>query len=257
MLLMPAIDLRDGRCVRLYQGDFALATQYAATPLQLLQHYRTLGAPWLHVVDLDGAKDGERGNATLIAALAAERGIRLQAGGGVRSRAAIEALLEAGVARVVIGSCAIAHPAEVGQWLAHFGSERLCLAFDVRCIDGVPSVHTHGWSERSAVTLWQALAAFPVNAVRHVLCTDIERDGALTGPNLDLYRSALSRFPRLHWQASGGVRDAGDLDALARIGVAATISGKALLEDRIPLQELRPFLPDASFPVSTYAPARS
>jgi phosphoribosylformimino-5-aminoimidazole carboxamide ribotide isomerase len=250
MLLMPAIDLRDGRCVRLYQGDFALTTRYAATPLQLLQHYRALGAPWLHVVDLDGAKDGKRSNATLIAALAAESGICLQAGGGVRSQAAIEALLEAGVGRV-------AHAAEVVRWLAHFGSERLCLAFDVRCVDGVPSVHTHGWSERSAVTLWQALAAFPANVVRHVLCTDIERDGALTGPNLELYRSALSRFPQLCWQASGGVRDAADLGALARIGVAATISGKALLEELIPPEELRPFLPDASSPVSTYAPARS
>jgi phosphoribosylformimino-5-aminoimidazole carboxamide ribotide isomerase len=107
------------------------------------------------------------------------------------------------------------------------------------------------------VTLWQALAAFPANAARHVLCTDIERDGALAGPNLDLYRGALSRFPQLCWQASGGVRDAADLDALARIGVAATISGKALLEELIPLEELRPFLPDASLPASTYAPARS
>jgi phosphoribosylformimino-5-aminoimidazole carboxamide ribotide isomerase len=257
MLLMPAIDLHNGHCVRLYQGDFALTTRYAATPLQLLQHYRTLGAPWLHVVDLDGARDRERDNAALIAVLTAEPGIRLQVGGGVRSKAAIEALLEAGAARVVIGSWAVTHAAEVLRWLAHFGSERLCLAFDVRCIDGVPSVHTHGWTERSAVTLWQALSAFPANAVRHVLCTDIERDGALAGPNLDLYRVALSRFSQLSWQASGGVRDAADLGALARIGVAVTISGKALLEELIPLEELRPFLPDASFPVLTYAPARS
>jgi phosphoribosylformimino-5-aminoimidazole carboxamide ribotide isomerase len=120
-----------------------------------------------------------------------------------------------------------------------------------------PWVHTHGWRDSAGVTLWEALQRFPAGLVRHVLCTDIARDGALSGPNLALYRAGLERFPHLQWQASGGVSSGADLRALAELGVAAAVSGKALLEDRINLAELRPFLPDASSPASTSATARS
>jgi phosphoribosylformimino-5-aminoimidazole carboxamide ribotide isomerase len=161
-----------------------------------------------------------------------------------------------GAARVVIGSAAVQRPQEVLQWLKRFGAERLCLAFDVRVEPtGEPHVHTHGWAERRNITLWDALAPYSTH-VRHVLCTDIARDGMLSRPNLDLYATALAAFPDLQWQASGGVRDATDLAMLAKIGVAAAISGKALLEERICHEELTPFLPDASSPASTYATAQ-
>jgi phosphoribosylformimino-5-aminoimidazole carboxamide ribotide isomerase len=258
MQLIPAIDLRAGRCVRLYQGNFAAETCYAPDPEQLLCHYQGLGARWLHVVDLDGARDGVRANGAVIAALASLGTLHLQAGGGVRSWQAIRELLEAGVARVVIGSAALERPAEVARWLGHFGAERLCLAFDVRVETGAePRVHTHGWTQDSPVSLWEAIGRYATGSVRHILCTDIGRDGALTGANLDLYRTAVARFPDLAWQASGGVRDAADLAALARTGVTAAVSGKALLEERISCEELRPYLPDASSPASTYATARS
>jgi len=258
MLLIPAIDLRAGRCVRLYQGQFDAETRYTTEPHELLQRYQTLGASWVHVVDLDGARDGVPTNMPLIARLTRERAVRLQVGGGVRSAYVIEALLEAGVARVVVGSAALERPVEVFRWLKRFGAERLCLAFDVRIDEGgEPRVHTRAWTLNSALTLWDAIRVFPKQALRHVLCTDIERDGALTGPNLALYRSAVSRFPHLAWLASGGVRDATDLAALARLGVAAAVSGKALLEERMTHEELRPFLPNASSPVSTYATVRS
>lgn len=249
MLLIPAIDLRGGRCVRLYQGDFGAETRYEYSPRQLLEKYRALGASWVHVVDLDGARDGALANRDIIVALAALRGPKLQVGGGIRSPEIIEDLISSGIERVVIGSAAVERPGEVIDWAGHFGADRVCLALDVRRDrHGEPQVRTRGWKSGTAISLWEALAAYPAAAVRHVLCTDIERDGALTGPSLDLYREAVARFPHIAWQASGGVRDAADLAALARIGAAAAVSGKALLEERIGPEELRPFLPDASFP---------
>ena len=249
MLLIPAIDLRQGRCVRLFQGDFDAETRYDYEPAELLLRYRSFGARWLHVVDLDGACEGELTNRKVIASLAAQGGIHLQVGGGVRSADTIEELLSLGVGRVVIGSAAVERPHEVLRWLAHFGAERICLALDVRLdAQGVPQVRTRGWREEAAKSLWEVLALYPQGTVRHVLCTDIARDGALAGPNLELYRAAVARQPGIAWQASGGVRDAVDLKTLAEVGLAAAISGKALLEQRITPQELRPFLPDASSP---------
>jgi phosphoribosylformimino-5-aminoimidazole carboxamide ribotide isomerase len=258
MLLIPAIDLRGGRCVRLYQGDFAAETCYEPSPRELLEKYRALGAPWVHVVDLDGARDGVSANREVIVDLAAQRGPKLQVGGGIRSAEIIEDLLSGGVERVIVGSAAVERPDDVIAWIARFGADRICVALDVRHdFHGQPQVRTRGWKSGTATSLWDALSAYPAAAVRHVLCTDIERDGALTGPNLDLYRQAIERFPRIAWQASGGVRDAADLQALARIGAAATVSGKALLEERIRPEELRPFFADASFPASTFATGRS
>ncbi len=258
MLVIPAIDLRGGRCVRLRQGDFAAETRYAVEPAVLLRRYQSLGARWVHVVDLDGAQDGVRLNAPIIASLARHTSTCLQVGGGVRNAAAIEALLDAGVARVVVGSSAVQQPQEVSAWLNYFGAERICLAFDVRMDGrGTPYVRTHGWTRESTVSLWNALGAFSEARVKHVLCTDIERDGTLKGPNLALYRAALVRFPQISWQASGGIRSAADLTSLARLGVKAAVSGKALLEQRIAPKELRPFLPDASSPASTSATAKS
>lgn len=257
MLLIPAIDLRQGRCVRLFQGDFGAETRYELEPGDLLRRYHELGASWLHVVDLDGAKNGTGANRTIIVELAAQTDVKIQVGGGVRSAATVDDLLGQGVSRVVIGSTAVERPDEVANWLVHYGPERICLAFDVRLdASGIPRVHTRGWTEGTAISLWDAVARFPAGSLKHVLCTDIARDGALTGPNVDLYRQAVERFPELSWQASGGVRSASDLAVLAQTGVAGAVSGKALLEDRITSEELRPFLHDASFPASTSATAK-
>jgi phosphoribosylformimino-5-aminoimidazole carboxamide ribotide isomerase len=258
MLLIPAIDLRNGRCVRLFKGDFNAETRYEYEPLDLLTRYHGYGATWLHVVDLDGAKDGVLANRATIVALAAKRALRIQVGGGMRSAAVIEDVLAQGVERVVIGSAAIERPAEVAGWLRKFGADRVCLALDVKVdTDGEPKVRTRGWTEGTGVTLWNALEPFLADGLKHVLCTDIDRDGALTGPNIELYRRALERYPQIAWQASGGVRNAADLTELDSIGMAAAVSGKALLEQRITSEELRPFLPNASSPASTSATARS
>ncbi|HEY3808614.1 MAG TPA: 1-(5-phosphoribosyl)-5-[(5-phosphoribosylamino)methylideneamino] imidazole-4-carboxamide isomerase [Steroidobacteraceae bacterium] len=250
MLLIPSIDLRGGACVRLLRGDFGAETRYDTDAATLLARYRALGASWLHVVDLDGARHGRQANHALIASLAQPvatgRALQVQAGGGVRDAAAVDALLSLGVARVVVGSAAAERPEEVTAWLESYGAERLCLAFDVRLdANGVPLLQTRGWRQATTLSLWDAVQAFAAAGLRHVLCTDIERDGALAGPNLSLYREAQQRFPCLRWQASGGIARGADLDALAMTGVAAAISGKALLEQRISVTELRPFLPNA------------
>jgi phosphoribosylformimino-5-aminoimidazole carboxamide ribotide isomerase len=246
VLLIPSIDLRDGRCVRLLQGDFAAETRYELLPQELLARYRKLGASWLHIVDLDAARDGTLLNRALIHRLAGQRAVHLQVGGGVRDAAAIEELLAHGVARVVVGSAAAEKPQEVAAWLQHYGAERLCIALDVRHdAGGTPRIRTRGWQQETGLPLWDALPPLSAAGLRHVLCTDIARDGAMAGPNLALYREALTRFPAILWQASGGIASGADLSALATAGVPAAISGKALLEERIPLQELRPFLPNA------------
>ena len=243
MLLIPSIDVRGGHSVRLLRGDFGAETRYAAGPQELLQRYRALGAPRLHVVDLDGARQGMLANRPTIAALASQGGIALQVGGGVRTRAAAVELLGLGVDRVVVGSAAAESPAEVAAWLAEFGPERIALAFDVRLdTQGVPLIRIRGWRQATTLSLWRAVERFRAAGLRHVLCTDIERDGALVGPNIDLYRKAAARYPDIQWQASGGVATIADLHALAAVGVAAAISGKALLEESLPLEGLQPFL---------------
>ena len=246
MMLIPSIDLRGGRCVRLLRGDFAAETRYDLEPHELLQRYRALGASWLHVVDLDGAREGALANGGVIAQLASQQGVSLQVGGGIRQAADVAALLEHGVARVVVGSAAVERPDEVRRWLRQLGPERICLAFDVRLdAAGVPRLRTRGWREATSVSLWDAVAGFLADGLRHVLCTDIERDGALEGPNLALYAEAMRRQPGIAWQASGGIAGAADLRALAATNVAAAISGKALLEQRIAPEEMQPYLPNA------------
>jgi phosphoribosylformimino-5-aminoimidazole carboxamide ribotide isomerase len=231
MRLIPAIDLKDGRCVRLLHGDFDNETRYGADPQSLFEKYRGFGADWLHVVDLDGARSGDPANRAIIVDLAARKSLKLQVGGGLRDTAAVTQMLDSGVARVVVGSAAYTQVEQVQTWLRHDEA-------------GTPCIATHGWQRQSRLSLWDAVANFAAFDLKHVLCTDVARDGALSGPNIELYREAVRRFPQIEWQASGGIRDARDLHALADSGASAAISGKALLEELIPREELQPFLPN-------------
>ena len=159
--------------------------------------------------------------------------------------------LDTGIERAVIGSLAVTSPDQVTSWFGEIDPARLVLALDVRLdAHGVPLLTTHGWQQTSTMLLWEAIERYASHGLQHVLCTDISRDGALSGPNLELYAQAVSRFPSIQWQASGGVASGADLRALADVGVAAVISGKAMLENKISTEELRPFLPNASSPVS-------
>jgi phosphoribosylformimino-5-aminoimidazole carboxamide ribotide isomerase len=246
MLIIPSIDLRGGHCVRLLKGEFNAETRYPVDPQELLRRYANAGVRWLHLVDLDGARDGTPGNRDLIRRMAGEARIRIQLGGGLRSRELIEEAFHNGVSRAVIGSAAVEQPGLLRELLAAHGPERICLAVDVRVdAGGVPRVRTRGWVKEHQLSLWELLEASADTPLRHVLCTDIERDGALAGPGFALYAEARRRFPDIAWQASGGIRNVGDLALLAEMNLAAAISGKALLEDRIKLEELQPFLLDA------------
>jgi phosphoribosylformimino-5-aminoimidazole carboxamide ribotide isomerase len=241
MLLIPAIDLRDGRCVRLFQGDFDQETRYAVDPVALATEYAAAGAVWLHVVDLDGAASGEPANLPVIERIGRTAGLSIQLGGGIRTAAALESALGI-VQRVVIGSLAVKSPELVAEWLQTYGGERLTLALDVRIDDsGIPRVTTHGWTQASQMSLWDAIDRYSPSGLRHVLCTDVARDGAMTGPNFELYRQCKQRAPHIALQASGGVRDAGDLEQLAALGIDGAISGKALLEGRLSKQEIRSY----------------
>lgn len=232
--------------MRLLKGEFHAETRYEVDPAQLLERYADAGVRWLHLVDLDGARDGTPGNRALIGRMAAQPRIRIQLGGGLRTRELAEQALAAGVRRVVIGSAAVENPALLRELLDAHGADAVCLAIDVRVDEGgTPRVRTKGWVQEHALSLWELLASFSDTSLRHVLCTDIERDGALAGPGFELYAEAQRRFPHIAWQASGGIRSADDLARLDAMGLAGAVSGKALLEGRISMEELQPYLRDA------------
>jgi phosphoribosylformimino-5-aminoimidazole carboxamide ribotide isomerase len=239
--VIPAIDLLQGQCVRLYQGDFDQVTEYDNNPVELAQRYARAGARRLHVVDLDGAKTGAPVNLSLIAELAG-LGLELQAGGGIRDLQRLETLLQSGVHRAVIGSVAVKQPEMVIDWINRVGVNRIILAFDIRLNkDGEPEVATHGWTRSSEQLLWPLVDKFMRRGAVEFLCTDIARDGTLSGPNIELYRDCGRRFPDAEFIASGGVSCAADLHALDAAGVARVVTGKALLDGRLTLEEIERF----------------
>lgn len=245
MNVIPAIDLRDGRCVRLLQGEFEQETDYGDDPVAIARRYAAAGFDRLHVVDLDGARSGIQRHREAVAALIDATGLSVQLGGGIRTRETLARWLEAGVDRCIVGSLAVTDAVTVEDWIAAFGVERIVLAFDVRTGGHAPVPAIHGWTRDADVTLWQCLDRYRDAGLRHVLCTDVGRDGALRGPNEDLYGEIRSRYPELELQASGGVRDVRDLAALRALGCAAAVTGRAMLDGRISNREIGRFLRSA------------
>lgn len=237
MQIVPAIDLREGRVVRLRQGDYARATPYAVAAVDLAAQYADAGACWLHLVDLDGARDGAFGNLrTLESVVRADR-LRVQAGGGVRTRADVRRLLDAGVERVVVGSIAVREPDTVIGWIAEFGAHRLCVALDTRFVDGAWKLPSAGWTREEDGDLVELAVRYARAGAHHVLCTDIDRDGMLAGPNPELYALLAAAAPSLCLIASGGVRDVADLRALRAAGADAVVLGRSLLEGCLTLRD--------------------
>jgi phosphoribosylformimino-5-aminoimidazole carboxamide ribotide isomerase len=232
MILYPAMDLMGGQVVRLAQGRFEDATIYPGDPAEALAAFAAAGAEWAHVVDLDGARAGAPVQHDLLCQLGRTAPLKLQVAGGFRTQEQIARVLDAGVKRVVIGSLAVKQPELVRGFLERFGGERITLSLDVRLVGGVPMVATLGWTEDSGRSLWDVAALYP--EARHLLLTDIGRDGMLAGPNFDLLEEAGQRLPHLAVQASGGVSS---LDDLTRLDTAGAIVGKALWESRIDLVE--------------------
>ncbi len=234
----PAIDVRAGAVVRLERGDYDRETRYGDDPLAQARAYRQSGANWLHLVDLDAARAGGYTLSALLSRIVAETGLRVQTGGGVRTREDVAALLGQGAARVVVGSLAVREPDRVGDWLREFGPDRLTVALDTRRdAAGEWRLPVRGWTESGGERLFDLLAGYRAAGLRHLLCTDIDRDGMLSGPNVDLYRTVLERAPEACLQASGGVRSVADVAAVAAAGCSGAVLGRALLEGRFQLAE--------------------
>jgi phosphoribosylformimino-5-aminoimidazole carboxamide ribotide isomerase len=234
----PAIDVREGRVVRLQQGDYARETRYPDDPLAVAMRYADAGARWLHLVDLDAARAGGYTLAPLLRSIADDGRLQVQTGGGVRDEAAVAAMLEQGASRVVIGSLAVREPARVEAWLQRYGAARITIALDTRQDEaGVWQLPIHGWTESAELDLDACLRRYRDAGAQHLLCTDIARDGMMRGPNLELYRMIVARDEGFQLQASGGVRDVADIVAARDAGCSGAVLGRSLLEGGMTIED--------------------
>jgi phosphoribosylformimino-5-aminoimidazole carboxamide ribotide isomerase len=246
-MIIPAIDLIEGSVVRLYQGDYGQKTEYKIDPVELVKKYAQAGAKWLHIVDLTGAKDTNKRQLSLIKNMVDLGVMQFQAGGGIRTEQDLIDLFEIGVSRVVIGSLAVKQTELVKAWMEKYGPEKVVLALDVNIDNnGNKYIATHGWQEASDTTLEALVDEFLEVGLKHVLCTDISKDGTLQGPNQDLYKTLCSQYPQISWQASGGISNLEDIRiALKNIAGTGTnnaspsgvILGRSLLEGKFELDE--------------------
>lgn len=233
MFIFPAIDLKDGQCVRLYQGDFAQQTVVNPDPVAQAKQFEAEGARFLHLVDLDGALQGVSANLAVIEAIVAAINIPVQLGGGIRTLEHIAILLNRGVSRVILGSIALKDPALVSAAIETFGAERIVVGIDAR--EGL--VATEGWLETSDVSYLDLARAMKARGVKLIVFTDIGRDGTLTGPNLEQLE-AMNQLGGIAVIASGGVSSKADLQACAALGLYGAITGKALYEQRLTMADV-------------------
>jgi len=237
-MIIPAIDLIDGKVVRLYQGDYEQTTEYQLNPVEVVKDYAAAGAEVLHIVDLTGAKDTSKRQLSLIKSMVATGLMRFQSGGGIRSEQDVQDLLSAGIERVVIGSKAVSDRDTVAQWFKTYGAQHIVLALDVNIDEhGNKYVATHGWQKDSGVSIEELIGFYSQVGLTHVLCTDISRDGTLKGANESLYAELVSQYPNIQWQASGGIGSLQDIQNLIPTKVQGVILGRALLEGKFTLEE--------------------
>ncbi|MEL0629849.1 1-(5-phosphoribosyl)-5-[(5-phosphoribosylamino)methylideneamino]imidazole-4-carboxamide isomerase [Psychromonas aquatilis] len=237
-MIIPALDLIDGKVVRLYQGDYELKTVYSDDPQSLYTIYNEQGANWLHLVDLDGAKDITKRQLSVIESLIKNTPAKVQVGGGVRTEEDVKGLLDTGAHRVVIGSTAVKQPEMVAGWMEKYGPEHIVLALDINIdAQGNKIVAVSGWQEDSGQTIESLLEIYMKVGLKHVLCTDISKDGTLTGSNVSLYKEMVEAFPSVNWQASGGIGSLDDIADVARSGAQGMIVGRALLEGKFTVAE--------------------
>jgi phosphoribosylformimino-5-aminoimidazole carboxamide ribotide isomerase len=233
MLIIPAIDIIGGRCVRLSQGDYVRCKVYADRPLDVAQQFEAAGFTRLHLVDLDGAKSTGIVNLDVLRDICRHTSLSVDFGGGVKSASDVQRAFDAGADYVCVGSVAQTNPAAVQEWMAQYGGNRFIVGADVRngriCING--------WKTETDATVFDLIDMYK-NSISYLLCTDIAKDGMLQGAAVTLYRTLQSRYPSLNIIASGGVSSTSDVDELAREGLYAAVVGKAIYENRIPLNEL-------------------
>ncbi|GAA03653.1 1-(5-phosphoribosyl)-5-[(5-phosphoribosylamino)methylideneamino]imidazole-4-carboxamide isomerase [Photobacterium leiognathi] len=237
-MIIPALDLIEGQVVRLFQGDYGQVTEYKVDPAEQFNLYHQAGANWLHLVDLTGAKDTQARQLSLIEKLLKSTPANVQIGGGVRTEQDVADLLNAGAKRVVIGSTAVKQPEMVKSWMEKYGAEHIVLALDINIDDnGNRIVAVSGWQEDSGVTIEALLDDFLKVGLKHVLCTDISRDGTLAGSNVELYVDLCRQYPQVQFQSSGGIGSLDDIAALKGSGVAGVIVGRALLDGKFTAEQ--------------------
>lgn len=233
--LIPAIDIIDGKCVRLTKGDYGQKKVYNDDPAAQAKEFEKLGMKRLHVVDLDGAKAKHVVNVDVLRGITAATGLKVDFGGGIKSDDDIEKAFATGASLVTIGSIAVSQPDTFMRWLDRYGADKVILGADVR--NGLVSIN--GWKEDTSEKLLPFLARYVKAGVKNVLCTEISRDGTLSGPSTDLYREVMEAFPGIHLIASGGVGRNEDIIELDEAGIPAVVFGKAWYEGKINLEELK------------------
>lgn len=235
MRVIPAIDIIDGKCVRLIQGDYAQKTIYNENPLDVARSFEDAGLTHLHLVDLDGAKAGKVVSWQVIEKVAGKTSLKVDFGGGIKTTDEVRRLLDIGVSQVNLGSIAVKAPEKITEWIQQFGADKIILSADVKN----EMISIDGWQQNSTINIVAFLRDYIQRGIEHVTCTDIGTDGMLTGPNIELYKKILLSFPQLHLIASGGVSSLNDLHELKQIGADGAIVGKAIYEGRIALKDLK------------------
>ena len=239
MKIIPAIDIIDGQCVRLAQGDYAQKKVYETDPVAVARAFEEAGLEYLHLVDLDGAKQGKVTNWKVVEVICASTTLKVDFGGGIKTKSEIRQLLELGVKQVNLGSVAVKEPEKVSIWVDEFGEDKIILSADVR----EERIAISGWTETSSLSIQDFISNYQKIGITYVTCTDISKDGMLTGPNVELYKKLLTQFPSLKLIASGGVSTLNDLNQLKNAGLYGAIVGKAIYEGRVNLTELQTINP--------------
>ena len=234
MRIIPAIDIIDGKCVRLVQGDYTQKTIYNENPLDVARSFEDAGLTHLHLVDLDGAKAGKVVSWQVIETVVRGTSLKVDFGGGIKTTDEVKRLLDIGVSQVNLGSIAVKEPEKITAWIQQFGADKIILSADVKN----EMISIDGWQQNSSINIVTFLRGYIQRGIEHVTCTDISTDGMLTGPNIELYKKVLLSFPQLHLIASGGVSSLEDLYELKQIGADGVIVGKAIYEGKIALADL-------------------
>lgn len=238
MLIIPAIDVIDGKCVRLTQGDYAQKKIYNENPLEVAKLFEDIGIKRLHLVDLDGAQKGKVVNYKVLEKIASDTNLTIDFGGGIKTNEAIKMVFESGADIAAIGSIAVKDKELFFSWLEKYGSDKILLGADVK----EDKIAISGWLEKTEINIFDFIKENVEGGVETVFCTDISKDGLLQGSSVDLYKKILVQFPSLHLIASGGVATLNDLVELKSIGCSGAIVGKAIYEGKISLNELKKFI---------------
>lgn len=237
MKIIPAIDIIDGKCVRLTKGDYSQQTTYDYSPVELARNYEKLGFKFLHLVDLDGAKAGQVRNLETLKQICSETNLNIDFGGGVKTEADLKAVLDAGAKQVTIGSLAVKDKTLFKSWIEKYGADKFILGADVHDL----KIAVSGWLETSSIDLFDFIEEYVALGIRNVLCTDISKDGTLTGPSFDLYNQIMEQFPKIDLIASGGVSKIEDVMELDQNKIPSVVIGKAIYENKISLLDLAEF----------------